>query len=81
MQCDGAMTAVPLSYTCGAFVKFYYLRKVPTFVLERTHSARAPRKAWFKRHARQVGIDAINYATKYNFSTATESSLMNLYLN
>ena len=37
------MTAVPLPYTCGAFVTFYHLRKVPTFVLVRKHGSSAMR--------------------------------------
>ena len=59
---------------------------VPTFVS--AHAFRTSRKAWFRRHAcAGVGIDAINYATKYttkrkqNFPTVTKSNLMNLYLN
>lgn len=38
-------------------------------------------QTWFKRHARWLDIDAINYATKYNFPPATKSSLMSMYLN
>jgi len=65
-----------------------YFRMVPTFVSAHTFCVSC--KVWFKRHARAgVGIDAINYVTKYttkmkaklNFPTVAKSSLMNLYLN
>ena len=46
---------------------------MPTFVS--THTFCASRKAWLNRHARaMVGIDVINYASKYSTKMKAKSS-------